>query len=178
MTVDEDGRYRFFSHAQEGAELAVSRLRQLCLSNDAVDQIVLMVREHMRPLLLAQSLGANPTRRAAYRYFKATGDNGLDIGLLSIADHLATYDGPGPADLWQDLLGLIAALFAFYYERYDDTVRPPALVSGRDLMAYLDLPPGPEIGRILALIEENQAAGEIITREEALHFAKEKVMSS
>lgn len=35
----------------------------------------------------------------------------------------------------------------------------------------LGLPPGPEIGRILALIEEERAAGTIATREEALALA-------
>jgi Poly A polymerase head domain len=36
----------------------------------------------------------------------------------------------------------------------------------------LGLPPGPEIGRILALIEEERAAGSISTREDALAFAR------
>lgn len=37
----------------------------------------------------------------------------------------------------------------------------------------LGLPPGPEIGRILALIEEERAAGTISTREEALALVRE-----
>ena len=36
----------------------------------------------------------------------------------------------------------------------------------------LDLPPGPEIGRLLAEIEEERAAGTIATREEALAYAR------
>jgi hypothetical protein len=36
----------------------------------------------------------------------------------------------------------------------------------------LGLPPGPEIGRILAVIDEERAAGEITTREEALALAR------
>ena len=36
----------------------------------------------------------------------------------------------------------------------------------------LDLPPGPEIGRILAVIDEERAAGTIATREEALALAR------
>jgi tRNA nucleotidyltransferase/poly(A) polymerase len=48
--------------------------------------------------------------------------------------------------------------------------RDPAepLVRGDEL----GLPPGPEIGRILALIEEERAAGTISTREEALALAR------
>jgi hypothetical protein len=36
--------------------------------------------------------------------------------------------------------------------------------------------PGPEIGRILRLIEEGQAVGQINTREEALLFAQRQIM--
>jgi tRNA nucleotidyltransferase/poly(A) polymerase len=36
----------------------------------------------------------------------------------------------------------------------------------------LDLPPGPSIGRLLAQLEEERAAGTIATREEALEFAR------
>ena len=36
----------------------------------------------------------------------------------------------------------------------------------------LGLPPGPEIGRMLALIEEERAAGTIATREEAMELAR------
>ena len=36
----------------------------------------------------------------------------------------------------------------------------------------LGLPPGPEIGRVLALIEEERAAGTVATREEALALAR------
>jgi hypothetical protein len=50
--------------------------------------------------------------------------------------------------------------------RHDDS--PAPLVRGDEL----DLPPGPEIGRILAHIEEERAAGTISTREEALALAR------
>lgn len=172
LTVDEDGRYRFFGHAEEGAEMTAPRLRSLSFSKDATNQIVRIVREHMRPLFLAQAQGAAPSRRAAFRYFKATGENGLDVGLLALVDHLATYDGSGEELSWLELLNLVTALFNDYFDRYEETVKPPLLVNGRDLMQHLELSPGPEIGRLLSLIEENQAAGEITTREEALLFAK------
>lgn len=45
---------------------------------------------------------------------------------------------------------------------------PEPLVRGDEL----GLPPGPEIGRILAVIEEERAAGTISTREEALALAR------
>jgi hypothetical protein len=49
------------------------------------------------------------------------------------------------------------------------SVEPPEpLVRGDEL----GLPPGPEIGRVLARIEEERAAGTISTREEALELAR------
>jgi hypothetical protein len=42
----------------------------------------------------------------------------------------------------------------------------------------LGLPPGPEIGRILALIEEERAAGTISTREEALALARDQASTA
>jgi len=50
--------------------------------------------------------------------------------------------------------------------RAQDPAEP--LVRGDEL----DLPPGPEVGRLLAEIEEERAAGTIATREEALDYAR------
>lgn len=170
--VGEDGRIRFLSHDAVGAVLTANRLRQLALSNQAIKQVETIVAGHMRPLNLATT-GSLPSRRAIYRYFQATQTAGLDIGLLSLADHLATYGGPGPADVWRQLVVTVERLFAHYFDHHADTVAPPALLDGHDLIHHLHIRPGPEIGRLLRLIEEAQAAGEIHSREEALAFAQQ-----
>lgn len=173
QSTAEDGRIRFLGHDQVGAELASQVLHHLALSNKAVEHVVFTVRGHMRPLLLLESQGAQPSRRAVYRYFRDIKSAGLDVGLLSLADHLATYDGPGTEQVWQRLVALVAELFRFYFERYEETVAPVPLLNGRDLMQILNLPPGPEIGRLLRLLEEAQAAGQLASREEALAFARQ-----
>ncbi len=48
---------------------------------------------------------------------------------------------------------------------------PEPLVRGDEL----GLPPGPEIGRLLDLIEEERAAGTISTRDEAFELARKEV---
>jgi hypothetical protein len=48
---------------------------------------------------------------------------------------------------------------------------PEPLLRGDEL----DLAPGPEIGRILAIIDEERAAGTISTRDEALELARSLV---
>jgi poly(A) polymerase/tRNA nucleotidyltransferase (CCA-adding enzyme) len=170
QTVEGSGRIRFLGHDAVGAELAAARLRQLTFSNQAIKKVETAVAHHMRPLQLAQT-GKRPSRRAIFRYFRATQETGLDIGLLSLADHLATYNGIGQEDAWQNLVMVVTELFRHYFEQYEETVSPEPLINGRDLMQLLKIPAGPEIGRILRLVQEAQASGEIASREQALEFA-------
>ena len=63
-------------------------------------------------------------------------------------------------------------LLAHFFERYEETVAPPPLLTGHDVMAELELEPGPEVGRVLEGVREAQAAGEVRTRDEALALAR------
>ena len=177
QTIEGDGRIRFLGHDAVGAQLAGQRLRQLRLSNELVQAVTQIVAGHMRPLLLMPA--AEPSRRAAYRFFRAFGDNGIAIGLLALADHLATYDAPpadGPPDdaTWARLLAVVATLYAFYFDSYEEVVRPVPLLDGHTLMTALNLKAGPEVGRLLGLIEEAQAAGLVHTAEEAVALARQE----
>lgn len=167
---DEDGRIRFFGHDEVGARLATRRLRKLRLSKEATQHVRAIVATHMRPLLLSREDAVS--RRAIFRFFRTAGSAGLDVGLLSLADHLATYGGAGGEGSWERLLDVVARLFRHYFESYEETIAPRPLVDGNELIAALGLEPGPEVGRLLALLEEAQAAGDITTAEEAVALAR------
>lgn len=169
-TVDADGQIHFYHHPEVGEPIAEQALRRLRLSNQVARHVGAIVRGHMRPLLLAQTDGAS--RRAVFRFFDRLQTAGLDICLLSPADHLAAYAGTGPAEQWERLLAVIGRLVAGYTAQDGAQVRPTLLLSGHDLMATFGLPPGPEIGRLLRLLAEEQAAGAVATREEALAFVR------
>ena len=166
----EGERIRFVGHEKAGADLTGPLLRRLAFSNEAIARVKKMVAGHMRPLHLANSEG-KLSRRAVYRYFRATGVSGVNIALLSLADHLATHNGTGPDVQWQSLLNVVSELCHHYFEQHEATVAPPLLVDGRTLMEALSLQPGPEIGRLLRLIQEAQAAGEVETAEQAIQLA-------
>lgn len=170
-TVDPNGRIRFLGHEEAGAQIAAAKLSSFSFSNEAARRVRTIVGGHMRPLYLALE-GRPPSRRAAYRYFKAVREAGLDVGLLTLADHLAAYDGTGDDESWQSLLTVVATLFQTYFGEYEQIVAPPRLLDGRALMDLLDMPPGHEIGRLLRLLEEAQAAGEVETRDEAVAFVQ------
>lgn len=165
--LEPDGRVRFFEHEAAGEKMIGERGRQLRLSNPELDRLKTIVRNHMRPLLLAQP-GEPPTRRAVYRFFRATGPAGVDICLLSLADVLATY-GPGlPEDTWTAHIEVVRSLLEAWWERAAESVSPPALVDGHDLMERFGLKPGPQIGELLEMAREAQAVGQVQTRAEVL----------
>ena len=175
--VDETGRIRFFEHEQVSAEQAAQRGRLLRLSNTEIERLTVIVRNHMRPLLLAQS-GAPPTRRAIYRYFKACGAAGIDVGLLSLADCLAAFGSTLPHETWARHLLVVRTLFEAWWENPEQAVSPPSLLNGYDLMRNFDLQPGPVVGQLLEAIQEAQAAGQINSREQALKLAFKQLEAS
>ncbi len=169
QTIEENGRIRFLGHDKVGAEIAGHRLTTLRFSNEAIKHVEKMINAHMRPLLLAQ-MDKPASRRAIFRYFRDTDSAGLDVALLALADHLGTFDGIGHKPDWHKLIQIVSQLFNAYFEQYDVTVAPELLLNGRFVMQELNLKPGPEIGRLLRLLQEAQAAGEITTRAEAINF--------
>ncbi len=172
-TVDDDGRTRFFEHEAIGAALAKERLRTLKFSATEIERVGGIIRAHMRPHLLSQ---APLTRRAIYRYYRDCGDYGVDVLLLSLADHFATHGPDLNQARWVDRLGLVSEMMDAYFAQREQIVVPPPLMNGDEVMKALNLKPGKQVGAILEAIREAQAAGEVTTKEEALELAK-KVMN-
>jgi hypothetical protein len=48
----------------------------------------------------------------------------------------------------------------------------PPLLRGEDVMEAFGLPPGPEVGRLLARAREAQALGLVSTRDEAIGYLR------
>jgi len=58
------------------------------------------------------------------------------------------------------------------WEKNEEMVSPPRLVTGRDLIEAFKLVPGRVVGDLLETIREAQATGQVTTREEALELAQ------
>ncbi len=171
--ADENGRIRFLNHEEVGSRLAHQRGVALHLSNDEATRLQMIVRHHLRPLHLAQT-GEEPTRRAVYRFFRDTGAVGVDICMLALADVLATYETNLTQDIWIRHLDVARSLLEAWWEYPQVSVSPQAILNGRDIMDELGLKPGPEIGRLLGLLQEAQATGQVATREAALAYLREQ----
>jgi len=174
LLLDGEGRARFFEHEQIGATIVRQRAHSLQLSNAEADRIETVVRHHMRPLLLAQT-GKPPTRRAIYRFFRDTGPAGVDVCILSLADILGTYGPTLPGETWADLLEVVRILLQAWWEHPEESVSPPPLVNGHELIEEFGIEPGRIIGEILEAIREAQAIGRIHNRQEALALAKDRL---
>ena len=69
----------------------------------------------------------------------------------------------------------IAPLINRYLTPDDLVAHPKPLVTGKDLMQALQLPPGPQIGKLLTAIALAQVEGKISTSAEALELASQLV---
>ncbi|MBC8332477.1 MAG: CCA tRNA nucleotidyltransferase [Anaerolineae bacterium] len=171
--AEEGGRIRFLEHERIGSEMVVERVNKLHFGNAEINWVQTVVQQHMRPTWLANQLKSEQmlSRRAVYRFFRATGETGPAIVLLSLADLLATY-GPGiPPKRWRRQLDVGRALLEAWWEHFAEQVAPPALLNGHDLMTEFELEPGPIIGETLDAIKEAQVVGDVTNRENALKFA-------
>ncbi|MHB8575425.1 MAG: CCA tRNA nucleotidyltransferase [Dehalococcoidia bacterium] len=174
--VDQDtGRMRFYGHDSVGAGRAAASARSLRFSARETEYIELLVREHLRPGMLAAP-GEVPSNRALFRFVRDLGDAAPDLLLLNLADHAAVRGPRLTRDEWRRHVAFVSwVLHMLYVET--QVSRLPRLVSGYDLMTDLGLKPGPVVGRLLGMVQEAQAAGEVKTAAQALRFAREALGS-
>ncbi len=168
-TLDVDGRARFLGHPQEGAATAAGILERLRFSTRETKLVELMVKNHLRPLQMSHE--GLPTHRAIYRYFRDTGEAGIDILFLSLADHLATRGTHLDPAQWQAHTQIIEYVLTRHMEEEGLSV-PIKLIDGHDLIKIFGLSPGPGVGELLEAVREAQAAGEITTRQQALDYIR------
>lgn len=171
LVQDSQGRIRFFGHEQVGAQMMQGRGEELRLNNEEIERLTTIVKNHMRPLLMAQA-DTPPSRRAIYHFFKDCGTGGIDCSLLSLADTMATYGPALPQELWIRQLAVVRNLLEAWWEKPTQMVTPSPLLNGDQLIEAFQLQPGSRLGQLLADLREAQAAGEISDKETALEFAR------
>ena len=170
---EADGRIRFIGHEQTGAQVTFQRAEALRLSTQEAQRLETIVRGHMRPWQLAKT-GEIPSKRTVYRYWRAVGEAGVDICLLSIADLLAIYGHTLPQDLLERHIDVVRTLLEAYWEN-PEQVKPQALLNGDDLLDLFELKPGPVIGNLLEGLWEAQAVGDVETKAEAVEFIRQQI---
>jgi poly(A) polymerase len=147
-------RIRFDGHVEVGMAIARKLLSELRFSNDDTEQILALVEHHMR---------FKDVRRMKPATLKRF------VRLPRFEEHLALHR----LDCLSSNRNLEAYEFVedFIRRTPPQVVRPAKLLTGNDLLA-IGYVPGPQVGRILAAVEEAQLDGELNDREQALSFVE------
>jgi poly(A) polymerase len=166
--VREDGRVTFLGHDRLGEEM----VRQICRrlrTSDRLSRFLEGVTRHH--LVLGFLVHERPLdRRAVYRYLTRTSPVEVEVTLLSCADRLATR-GKNAERAIDAHLELAKELMPAALE-WHRTGPPHLPLRGDELAREAGIEPGPELGRVIAELQEALYAGEIAGRDEAVDLAR------
>jgi poly(A) polymerase len=149
-----DDRIRFNGHVEVGVRMAEVILARLRFSNEDTEQIVALVKNHMR---FGDILHM---RESTLKRF---------LRLPKFDEHLALH--------WMDCMSAHGdlRLYEFARRRYEaapvEDMRPKLLVTGRDLIGA-GYRPGPEFKAMLEAAEDAQLEGVARTMEEGLELVR------
>ncbi len=149
-------RIRFNRHVEVGAVMAEEICRRLRLSNADSEQVVELVRHHLR------FKDAPQMRRSTLKRFISLDgfDEHLELHRLDcLASHGELDNYRFVKEVWETLP--------------EEEVRPPRLLTGHDLKA-MGYEPGPRMGKILAAVEEAQLEGELKSPEQARAYVEKQ----
>jgi len=127
---------------------------------------------HHYPDVQALIESAGMTGRTIYRFFAQTGEPGIDAAMLYLADALAHGGLDQDNEGGNPQADGVAKLLDAWFNHRETHISPPPLLSGRDIMRALDRQAGPQIGELLQALTEEQAAGAIRTRQQALAYVR------
>jgi len=149
-------RIRFDGHVDVGVRMAETILGRLRFSNEDTEQIVALVKNHMRFGDILQM------RESTLKRF---------LRLPKFDEHLALH--------WMDCMSAHCdlKLYEFAKDKYEaapvESMRPKLLVTGRDLIAA-GYRPGPEFKTMLEAAEDAQLEGVATTTEEGMAVVQER----
>jgi poly(A) polymerase len=157
------GRVTFLGHDAQGAQLAKDVLGRLRSSTKLRDYVAALIAHHLDAGFLVHQRPLD--RRTIWRYLVATKPYSADSTIFTVADRLATR-GKNAEQAIEAHLEVARELVAAAREPV-----PPPLVRGDELIKA-GIAPGPQLGTILAQLEEDRFAGTITSRADALARAK------
>lgn len=149
-------RIRFNGHVEVGVAVARTILTRLRFSNDDCEQILSLVRHHMRFGDVMQM------KQSTLKRF---------LRLPKFEEHLALHRA--------DCLSSHGKLGMYEFARQQmehmgaEQIRPKMLVNGGDLIAA-GYRPGPQFRVMLEAVEDAQLEGVVWTREEAMAWVRER----
>jgi tRNA nucleotidyltransferase/poly(A) polymerase len=147
-------RIRFDGHVEMGAKMAVEILTRLRFSSDQIDRVEALVANHLKFKDVPRMRESTLKRFLRQPYF----EEHLELHRL---DCLSSHRR---LEAYNFCVEKLASL-------QPAELKPPPLISGRDLIAA-GYHPGPAFSAMLAAVEDAQLEASVSTREEALELVR------
>lgn len=169
--VSEDGRVGFPGHDTVGSELVGEIFGRLKVSDKLTRYVAGLTRHHLRLGFLVHK--APLTNRDVYRYLHACAPVEVEVSVLSVADRMATRGRKA-----DEAITAHTDLAIEITDRALDWRQnpPPPLLRGDELADALEIKRGPLVGQLLAAIAEEQFVGSVSDRDEAIAFARTRLV--
>ncbi len=151
-TYSESDRIRFNGHDRVGARMSGDICRRLRFSKKQIKRIFELILEHLKFKDVFKMRESTLKKFLSLPYFE-------EHMQMHLADCMASH---GKTDAYDFIRGKMKE-----YER--EEIKPPPLISGRDLID-LRYSPGPVFSEILGQVEELQLENRLSSKEEAVEF--------
>ncbi|THF68097.1 CCA tRNA nucleotidyltransferase [Deinococcus sp. Arct2-2] len=160
------GGQNFYGHDKLGAEITREVLARLKLPGDDVARAASLVGAHMLPL----PQNDTEARRFVHRRRPLL----PDLLALMLADREAAR---GPSSNPASRHAYAAALDRVLAALEDQPAAPKPLLTGAEIMALLDIEPGPKVGQALRALNEAAALGDVKNPQDARAFVQNWAVS-
>lgn len=182
QTPERDGvdRIRFNNHDHVGARAAreiASRLRLSSFPKGSryyieEESLAWLIEKH---LILVQGEVEQMRASTIEKHFLSPDRPGEKLMQLIFCDGMASRPADGAPQLlhYRQLKQRIGQIQALGRQKAEV---PAPLVSGKEVMETLKIAPGPEVGKYLTLLREEQLSGKVSTREEAIAFLRKAAL--
>jgi putative nucleotidyltransferase with HDIG domain len=162
------GRVTFMGHDALGADMVRAICVRLRTSERVREYIAQITRHH---LVLGFLVHERPlSQRTIYRYLKRCSPVEVEVTLLTCADRIATRGKNADVAIQAHLDLARELMSAALRWRQDGPPRPP--LRGDELAEELGIEPGPDLGRLIAALEEASYAGEVTSADQAVEYAR------
>lgn len=146
----------------------VEKFHPLALSTDEIE-VLQKLAAHESLLDNILTVVTNLENRTIYKFFAESEETGIDLVFLALSEYASNLGSEFSQDRWLHMLEICEALIEAWFCQ-PDIIAPKPLLNGNELMFHFDLIPGPLIGEIIDNLKEEQAAGNIKTKEDALDW--------
>jgi poly(A) polymerase len=144
-----DSGATFHHHEVVGARIARQRLRELRYPKQVVNDVSQLVFLHLRP----HTFKMGWTDSAVRRYVRDAGPLLDDLNHLVRCD-VTTRNKARAREIQSRIDDLEERIARLREKEHLDSLRPP--VDGNDVMSYLRISPGPEVGEIMDVLTEHR----------------------